>query len=144
MKIELIKINDKGLRLPKSAKSWIAVELPEHGLMFDANDSTAETVKFLDARKKCKALRLAGFKNWRSPEDHELFLLRDSSRYNPAINTDYFKSCKAEPYWTNTPDASAPEDGAWVVNFYYGNVNFGYQNHRFRVRAVRSVVPAGQ
>ena len=43
-----------------------------------------------------------------------------------------------------SPDASAPEDYAWGVYFNLGNVYLYNQSNRFRVRAVRSVVPAGQ
>lgn len=86
-----------------------------------------------------KKLDLAGHKNWRLPNDHELLSLVDRSRKLPAIDTDAFPYTANDWYWTSTPCALGPSC-AWIVDF---NSGYAYTNHRNNgacVRAVRSVL----
>jgi hypothetical protein len=97
-----------------------------------------------DAEAACKALRLAGFDDWRLPARFELESLLDLSRHEPAINTDFFPDTASAYYWTSTPAAASPADCAWIVNFNHGHSGWYNRNNRTRVRAVRSVSRASQ
>ena len=142
-KIEKIKIGADGQRLPSDAKEWDAVELPEFGLMFSAADVPGGRMDGADADAACAALRAGGFNDWRQPDDFELFLTRDTSRYNPCSDPEYFKDTKPAYYRTRTVPAWS-SDSVFVVHFYDGNVNDNLRHDEAFVRAVRSVAPAGQ
>ena len=94
------------------------------------------------ATELVKKLDLAGHKNWRLPNDHELLSLVDRSRKLPAIDTDAFPDTANDWYWTSTDSAWDPSC-AWVVGFNYGNADGDLRGYYACVRAVRSV-PAGQ
>jgi len=86
-----------------------------------------------EANKK----KLGGFDDWRLPTVEELFCLADRSRYNPAIDTDFFPDTKSDWYWTASSGAF-DSGSAWIVHFDDGGSNaFGRAYDAF-VRAVRS------
>lgn len=94
-----------------------------------------------DAMKACAELNLLGAKDWRAPTIEELLSIVDYTRYDPAVDTDYFKG----PYaWTwSSTIAKAPEGGAWFVLLYYGFSGRGAQTIQALVRAVRAGQPLG-
>jgi hypothetical protein len=118
------------------------------GLYWTADDVTEKPVDHDDALAavaKLNEQKFGGFTDWRLPEVEELFLLHDRSRYNPAIDTEFFPSCKSEWYWTSTDDASEdehPSAYAWIVGGGYGNSHISHRDSSSRVRAVRG--PARQ
>ncbi|WP_346839794.1 DUF1566 domain-containing protein [Microbulbifer sp. SAOS-129_SWC] len=74
---------------------------------------------------------------WRMPTRKELESLIDTSRYNPAIDTEKFPDTKSDWYWTSTP--CAWNDAAvWVVDFSYGYVTDDRRYDSACVRAVRA------
>ena len=79
---------------------------------------------------------LGGYHDWRMPSFDELRSIVDYGRYNPAINTTFFPNTVASYYWSATTFANYP-DGAWFVNFYYGNDDYYYKSNNYYVRAVR-------
>jgi len=87
----------------------------------------------------CENLTLAGYPDWRLPSVNELQSIVDYSRYDPAINTDYFSNTAVlSDYWSSTTYAGYPYD-AWVVGFYYGGIYYGLKSGTdVYVRAVRS------
>ena len=117
-----IKIGADGARLPDDATEWVAVELPDHGLMFSRTSIVESDVPQQQCEAACQALTLAGFNDWDLPTIDELQLLVDRSRFSPAINTDFFVDIEDDWYWTSTP-AAWSSASAWFVNFYYGDVN---------------------
>jgi hypothetical protein len=125
---------------------------PARDLYWTANDVTEERVTHdgaLAAVAKLNEQAFGGFTDWRLPEVEELFLLADRSKFRPAINTEFFPSCKSDWYWTATDDASEEKDAetghtdyAWFVLFSCGGSYLYHRDLNLRVRAVRG--PARQ
>lgn len=89
-----------------------------------------------DAMKACAALDLMGHKDWRAPTVEELLSIVDYTRYDPAVDTDYFEG----PFgwtWSSTM-AKAPAGFAWLVDLYRGSSFRDHQDYTFLVRAVRA------
>ncbi|MBI5675180.1 MAG: DUF4214 domain-containing protein [Nitrospirae bacterium] len=84
----------------------------------------------------CNGLSLGGSTDWRLPNSKELESITDDSRYNPAIDTNYFPNALASYYWSSTTYAGSP-NGAWHVGFYYGYVNGYSKLNSNYVRCVR-------
>ncbi len=86
----------------------------------------------------CENLTLpAGvYSDWRLPNRNELQSIVDYSRFIPAIDITFFPGTMASNYWSSTTYALY-SGYAWIVNFYYGNVDYyGKSDYRY-VRAVR-------
>ena len=111
------------------------------GLTWSKETLAAGKINHADAVKACKALRLAGHKDWRLPTVEELFALADHSRNSPAIDTDAFPDTKSDWYWTSTLAAWDPSC-AWIVYFGYGNAYSLHRSYYAFVRAVRSARPS--
>lgn len=112
------------------------------GLMWSAEDVGADRLTWQEADQTARAVTLGGHDDWRLPTRTELLSLVDDTRFNPAIDTEAFPTCKSDWYWTASPWAPSPASYAWIVNFYNGH---SLGSHRYcgaRVRAVRSVSPA--
>jgi hypothetical protein len=95
---------------------------------FDTTGDTATTY--------CSNLRLGGYTDWRLPSSVELENIIDDSKFNPAINTDYFKNVSSSGYWSST-SYRGKKYHAWYVYFsngYVYNYNKNYYNY---VRCVR-------
>ncbi|MFC4526368.1 DUF1566 domain-containing protein [Dyella halodurans] len=137
------KIGADGAQLAAEATDHVAVLDTKLGLIWSA-DYVGERHTFADAQEACASLELAGFNDWRAPTVEELFLLADRTKFDPAIDTDAFPSAKNDWCWTSTLDASSPSDYAWYVYFGGGGAFCNGQNDLARVRACRSVSPAGQ
>ncbi len=120
-----------------------------HWTAGDVGDGRLDHEDALAAVAKLNEESFGGFNDWRLPSVEELFLLHDRTRYNPAIDTEFFPTCASEWYWTATDDASEEKDEetghsdyAWFVGGYGGGSHFSYRGSGSRVRAVRG--PARQ
>ena len=92
----------------------------------------------------------AGYRDWRLANAKELQSIVNyevpypGPTVSPAFDTACAAGCtvwgcsctQASVYWSSTSLAGYPLD-AWVVNFYYGNVNGNYKGNILYVRAVR-------
>ncbi len=105
------------------------------GLMWQ-QDTALGTYTWQEALAYCENLTLAGYSDWRLPNRNELQSLVDYSRYNPAINPDYFLNTRATYYWSSTTYANGPSY-AWIVDFSYGFMNISNKSNGHYVRAVR-------
>lgn len=119
--LKLIKLDATGAHLPDDATGHVAVFLPDHGLTFTATHVTESDVSQQECEAAAKACTLLGANDWDLPTIEELQLLIDRTRYQPAINTDFFTNIQSDWYWSKTP-AAWSSASAWFVNFYYGGV----------------------
>jgi hypothetical protein len=132
------KLGANGEELDVDALDHVAVRDNVHGLIWGAADVGSKELKWAAAKKACEESVLLGFKDWRLPTVDELSTLVDRSRHEPAIDTNYFPSCKSSWYWSASPCAWSPGSDAWFVYFGYGIVHYGVQSYTAFVRAVRS------
>ena len=134
----MIKIGADGARLPNDATEWVAVELPEHGLMFSRTSIVDSDIPQEECEAACKALSLAGHADWDLPTIDELQLVVDRSRYSPAIDTDFFVDIENDWYWSKTA-AAWSSASAWFVDFYLGGVDGSHRISDGFALAVRRV-----
>ncbi len=130
------KIAADGSELPDNATDHVAVLLPDYGLIFTATNIVDSDVPHAKCEAAAKALDLLGHTDWDLPTIEEYQLLIDRTRYNPAINTDFFKGIESDWYWSKTP-AAWSSASAWGVNFGYGDVSSGRRNYDGFALAVR-------
>lgn len=130
-----IKIGEDGALLPADATEWIAVLDTKTNLMWAVEVLPRQTFKA--AGESVAKLKTAGFADWRMPSVEELFCLADRTRYEPAIDTNYFPETPSSWFWSSTVDASSPSVFAWFVSFYSGNSGWDFQSGEGFVRAVR-------
>jgi hypothetical protein len=136
------KIDDQGRALPADAVAHVAVYDATSGLMWTATDVGDGELSHADAEKACAALNVGGFTDWRLPAVEELFALADRSRQSPAIDVEFFPTCKSDWYWSSTPAAWSPSSAAWYVGFGDGYSGYDRRGSEMFVRAVRSVSAA--
>ena len=130
------KIGAAGEVLPASASEWDAVLDSRTGLMWavrpiEVDDGEESTIQA--AVKSCAA---AGFTDWQAPDIDQLETIRDRTRRNPAIDTDFFPDTPSDWFWSTTPLARS-SGYAWVVSFSYGYSGWYGRGSGGFVRAVR-------
>jgi len=105
------------------------------GLMWQQATDGYET--WTAAISHCEALSLAGYDDWRLPNQRELRSLVDYSRYDPAIDRDFFPDTVSAYYRSSTTYAYTTAY-AWIVYFIGGHGNYALSKFdREYVRAVR-------
>ena len=134
----MIKLAADGQELPADATDWVAVKLPEHGLIFTATQINEEETDQESLQAQAVALDLLGTTDWDLPTIDELQLLVDHERYNPAIDTALFRDIQSDWYWSKTP-AAWSSASAWLVLFNSGLVSYGHRNSSGFALAVRRV-----
>ena len=132
------KVDANGQVLPFEATGHPVVLQENTGLMWSAAPIGNGPVTLDEAERLAAECRLGGFDDWRVAEVEELFVLHDRSRSDPAIDTDYFE-CPEGSYWSSTPAAWAPREGAWDVYSGNGYSPISYRVSRRWLRVVRSV-----
>ena len=103
----------------------------------DCATGSATTANWQQALQQANNSTFAGKSDWRLPNIKELSSLVRRNCYSPAINETLFPNTSANDFWSSSP-RSVSSNGAWVINFVYGNGSEGYRGNSFRVRLVRS------
>ena len=129
------KLAADGNPLPAEATDWAQVLDTSTGLIW-SRDPLLGKFKFAEVESAAAGFKL-GDQVWRAPTIAELFTIADHSRFEPAINTDFF-NCPSAWFWSSTVDASSPGYYAWVVYFYHGDAGCYNQGSAALVRPVRS------
>jgi hypothetical protein len=93
--------------------------------------SSEKTMNFEAANKYCEEL------GGRLPTRMELISLIDETKYDPSIDTQFFKDTKSSWYWTGT-DYAGNSSCAWCVGFDNGGVFNGNEDGDSYVRPVRA------
>ncbi len=98
----------------------------------------ASSVNWKDALSHCENMNLAGYPDWRLPNREELRSVVDYSKYDPAIDTDFFPGTESSGYWSSTTCVSKTPR-AWLIDFSDGkdDGSSGDKSGGFHVRAVR-------
>ncbi len=105
------------------------------GLIWQQGEPGAMT--WGSALSYCEGLNLGLKTDWRLPNIKELESLTDDTKYNPAIDTNYFPSAISSNYWSSTTFANSP-GYAWNVYFNFGYVaSYGKGFDGVYVRCVR-------
>jgi len=84
----------------------------------------------------CGSLDLGGYSDWRLPKVKELESITDDTRYDPAIDTNFFSNAHSSNYWSTTTIANDPYN-ARAVLFYDGYVSSFHKSYNQYVRCVR-------
>jgi hypothetical protein len=132
-------------KLAADGTEWMDAQDGEHVATYDRQTGLTwsaaplEGGKDMDhatAMKACASLDLLRHKDWRAPTIQELLSIVDYERFDPAVNTEFFKG----PYgWTwSSTIAKSPSVYAWYVSLYDGYSLRYLQSIHARVRAVRA------
>lgn len=79
----------------------------------------------------------AGHTDWRMPNIKELNSIVERQCYGPAINSNVFPNTEATSrFWSSTPSVLGAAM-AWMISFYYGDMESSIMNTIFQVRLVR-------
>ena len=93
------------------------------GLIWQRKDDGTKRT-WNDAISYCDELSLGGYK-WRLPSQEELYYLGDVSKYDPAIDKEYF-DLESSWYWSNTVYENDSSQ-AWLVGFKLGSDRWYYK-----------------
>ncbi len=105
------------------------------GLQCD--NGTADAMDWGDALAFAQNHDLAGYSDWRLPNNKELFSLVDFTTVSPAINLNVFPATTQEYTWSSSPMIEFSQD-SWFINFKTGLNWFKGRSDAMLVRVVRS------
>ena len=105
------------------------------GLMWMQSTSDSR-MNWKEALSYCEGLSLAGYTDWRLPNQKELRSIVDYNKFDPAINILAFPGTMSENYWSSTTDALSTYH-ALYVGFGTGDSRRDDKSYTYYVRAVR-------
>jgi alpha-tubulin suppressor-like RCC1 family protein len=105
------------------------------GLMWQ-KESVNQDMNWQVALNYCEKLTTSNYTDWRLPNINELTSILDYSKYNPAIDNNFFYDNLSETFWSSSP-YSGLINYAWMVNFYYGHKSSSNKLSSNYVRSVR-------
>jgi hypothetical protein len=157
-----IKLGTGGVELPNDATSWLMVRDTLTGLVWEIKHNQNGTKNYADPNdadntytwyngvngtpgagtdtvdliNDMNTQNYGGYNDWRMPTAKELAFIKDSSRYNPAIDTAFFPNTQADDYWSSTMYVN-DSSYSFRVSFLYEDVDPMQQLESKFVRAVR-------
>jgi len=132
-----VKTDDGGLQDKYNRYTWYDSNTATNGGDAGENGSGAVdcTQEYVEA---VNAENYLGHSDWRMPSIEELRSIVDYTRYEPAIDTDYFPRTMIDNYyWSATANASY-SGLAWVIYFGNGDDDGYYKDYGRCVRLVRA------
>ena len=139
-----VKTDDGGLRDIDNTYTWYNSNPNTNGgTTGRENEGTCPDIGNCDTEKyaaSVNSVRLCGYNDWRLPERHELFSIKNWGTYDPAIDADYFPgidSMSTKYYWT----ASSYFRGMFyirVIDLYGGFGMNASKSGKYRALLVRS------
>jgi hypothetical protein len=91
---------------------------------YQATGTAEDTYNLNGASNACGNLSLAGYADWRLPDENELMGIVDYGSFDPAIKGTAFPNTIGYEYWSQTTYASNTAK-AWYVEFWNGEVSPG-------------------
>ncbi len=128
-----VKTADGGLHDKDNSYTWYNTDSGNNngGVGFDNGGvNTQAFVASVNAAGWC------GANDWRLPNRQELSSVTDFSRYNPAVDMDYFPNTLSGVYWSSSPAANT-SSSAWGVSFGNGGYGRHGKSDSYYVRLVR-------
>ncbi len=120
--------------------------LPSNVLQDNSNGTVSDLATGLMWQKKnngyktwdvalgyCEGLSFGGYTDWRMPNIRELASLIDDTRYNPAVDLNFFSLNFMGAYWTSTTLKYSTDirpyiyDDAYTINLYGGGDSYDYK-----------------
>jgi len=127
-RIDVIALMKDPNRFENLKDGWVR----DHFLGIDWGKSSKGLLNLSDAQEFCS--KMGG----RLPTVDELRLLVDHSKFEPAINSEFFVDTKTDDwYWTGTRHPKLA-DYAWCVYFDGGFVSYSHEGDANYVRPVRA------
>ena len=139
------KYDIEGQELPADAKEWHYHWQHDTGMEWLNCNLEDKRLTLTEAKKALAKLGNGwGLPPAEKPTDGLLAEI-DRSKYAPALrNPNLFPNIKHEAYWCSTPDASDPQNHAWVVGLGGGGVDLYGRNNTAWVRPCRARRAASQ
>ncbi|MCP4353819.1 MAG: DUF1566 domain-containing protein, partial [Desulfobacterales bacterium] len=98
---------------------------------------TAAQMNWKDALAYCEKLSLSNYDDWRLPDINELESLAVYTLTSGVWDRDAFPNSFVNEYWSST-SSSEYCSTAWMVHFFFGNIQRRGKSENFHVRCVRS------
>lgn len=136
-----VKLNDAGKPLPLDADCHSAVLIPMANIIVWPHSLGSGRDNQESCELLCREFRAQGRDDWLLLEEwHWTKHIRDVSRRNPCVDTNFFPGIKPAGHWTKTALSGDP-GFAWYVFADLGSVYYYLRNYNGFALAVRS---AGQ
>jgi hypothetical protein len=133
--VRFVKLDNTGAELSSNTLIWAQVLDRSTGLIWTAEGNDA-CLSWMDAKTSAAGVHVGGRDDWRLPTITELLSIVDYERFEPAVDTNFFRAQRSF-YWTASPVAAAPVEFAWLIGFGSGNCLIDFQSYRAYARWVR-------
>lgn len=131
-----VRLGTDGKPTLDAQDEWAAALDRKTGLIWSADViGSKDGMPWAEAKTAVAGIKLLGKSDWRLPTIQELLSIVDYERFDPAVDTQYFKG----PFgftWSSTV-AKSPSGCAWGVDLDDGDSNRYGQTYGLLVRAVR-------
>ncbi len=135
----LIKLDENFNPLPRDAAEWPAVLDTRTQIIWPARyPFPGRRHQWSEGHAAAASLTLCGKTDWHFSTVEEGFTFPDRTRFNPAIDREFFPDYPIDWYWTSTPVASARSVLAWLVGLDDGDSYRYYQDDEGLLLVCRS------